>query len=160
MPVCLVEIAQIGAKAAWLDGLQLRLHRVQIGSQSQGGAIAEVKVVGGVDAAQVQVVFHALAQVGEGLGIEARDQKQGGARVKMMTVLDEPVATAACALVFFYHGDLVALLGQPGSDRYAADSGANHHGGCHSRGSFLGLGGWSTEYSDLFTGSVLGKALA
>jgi hypothetical protein len=88
-------------------------------------------VVSGVNATQVQVVFHALTQVGEGLGKDVGHHEQGRAGVKVVPVSDQTVATSARPLTFFCYGDLVAVSCQPGGSRDTTYASTNHQDRCH-----------------------------
>ncbi len=64
--------------------------------------------VSGVDPLQVQVVFHALTQVGEGFGVDLGHQEQGRAGDKVVPGSYQAAAPAACLVAFFDHRDLIA----------------------------------------------------
>ena len=87
-----------------------------------------MNMVGGIDAAQFQMVFHPLAQIGKRLSIKFWNQEQGGTGVKMMPIFDQVTAAPACSF-FFYDSDPVAMLGQSSRRGNAADTGPNHQSG-------------------------------
>ena len=84
------------------------------------------QVVGGVDAAQVQMIFHAFAQGGEGLGIQFGHQEQGRAGIEAVALHGHLPAAPAGFFAFLHHRHLAAVARQAGGRGDPADAGADN----------------------------------
>ncbi len=125
MLVAFSDVAQKSAKGTFFDLLELRLHFANIGCQLQLQAVLKIDLVSGIDAAQIEVVFHAFAQGCIGLSEYFRHQEQGRAKVEAVTVSNDLVAAPARFLVLLDHGHIITLTCQASGSCKPADTGAN-----------------------------------
>ena len=95
MQVALGQVAQEAVEAARLDRLELRLHEVDVGVQGDLRAIVEADAVGRVDAAQIEMVLHALAERLVRLCENLRHQEEGGADIEAVPIAHDLVAATA-----------------------------------------------------------------
>jgi hypothetical protein len=97
------------------------LHLEQISGQLQAETIAEMHRVSWVYAAQVEVVFHALAQGSIGFGKYFRHQKQGWTDVEAVSISINLVAASAGPVVFLDDRDLESIAGETTGSGNPAD---------------------------------------
>ena len=87
--------------------------------------VREGQVIGGVDAAQVEVVLHAFAQGGEGLGIQIGQHEEGRAGIEGVAIHTHAAAAPAGFFAFLQHRHLAALACQAGGGGNPTDAGAH-----------------------------------
>ena len=66
----LSHITQKPTKGPGLDVLQLFLHPIDIGRELELGVVRKMNVISGIDASQVEVIFHALTEGSVGGSID------------------------------------------------------------------------------------------
>src|SRR5262245_10401228 len=101
--MALDEIAQQRAEAAGLNCLELRLQFNQVIGERKVLPVAEVDVVGRINAAQVEMILHALAECGVGLGKDFAHEKERGPDVEAVPAMYELAAASARGLVLLEH---------------------------------------------------------
>ena len=81
-------------------------------------------MIGGIDAAQVQVILHAFAQGSESLGIQPGHHEEGCPGIEGIAVHAHAAATPAGFFAFLQHRHLAAMPRQAGGRGDPADAGA------------------------------------
>ena len=144
------EPVDVFASGAGLHLVELRAHALCVVEQVEGGVVAEVGAVGGVDAFDVHIVVEVLAHGGELLAVAVRKEHEGGAGVEAialaLAVEGLGAESAAGVEVLLENGDVVAGMREAGGDAEATDATANHDGGLAVAG--LCPGGWRGGLGD------------
>ena len=129
--VALLQEAEEAPKRSRLDALELLLHARQIGRQIERSTVVKMDPVGRIEAGEVEVVLHPLAQRRVGVAEHLRHQEKGGAGVECVVALPQLGSATARGRTLLDNRYFVACAGQPARRRQPTNAGSDNYGRWH-----------------------------